>query len=64
VLETRSDHRLAFAGALLGLRRPGLVIAGAECVAKSFPGFFDTCSRNVVGTPRTFAALNRRARPE
>lgn len=43
VLETRSDHRLAFAAALLGLRRPGLVIAGAECVAKSFPSFFDTC---------------------
>jgi len=43
VLDTRNDHRLAFAGALLGLRRPGLVIAGAECVAKSFPSFFDTC---------------------
>ncbi|HYC78048.1 MAG TPA: hypothetical protein VEI02_10510 [Planctomycetota bacterium] len=36
----RGDHRLAQAAALLGLVRPA-TIRGAECVSKSFPGFFE-----------------------
>jgi 3-phosphoshikimate 1-carboxyvinyltransferase len=40
VLDARGDHRLAFAGALLGSALPGVLVAGAECVAKSWPGFW------------------------
>lgn len=39
-LEVADDHRMAMAGALLGLRRP-VEIDDGDCVAKSFPGFFD-----------------------
>ena len=39
-IETYGDHRMAMAFSLLGLRVPGIEIAGAECVAKTFPGFF------------------------
>lgn len=38
-LPVRGDHRLAMAGALLGLRRP-VLLDDATCVEKSFPGFF------------------------
>jgi len=40
VLDARGDHRLAFAGAILGLELPSVLVAGAECVAKSWPGFW------------------------
>jgi 3-phosphoshikimate 1-carboxyvinyltransferase len=40
VVDARGDHRLAFAGALLGLELPSVLVAGAECVAKSWPGFW------------------------
>ena len=39
-LTVRADHRMAMAGALLGLRR-SVLIDDAHCVAKSFPGFFE-----------------------
>jgi 3-phosphoshikimate 1-carboxyvinyltransferase len=34
------DHRLAFMAALLGLGTPGIVLRGAEAVAKSHPGLW------------------------
>ena len=34
------DHRMAMGFAVLGLRIPGVRIAGAEAVAKTFPDFF------------------------
>jgi len=34
------DHRIAMAGALLALGRPGLLIEDPDCVAKSYPAFF------------------------
>lgn len=40
-VETYDDHRMAMSFALLGLRVPGISIAGPECVAKTFPGFWD-----------------------
>jgi 3-phosphoshikimate 1-carboxyvinyltransferase len=41
-VETYDDHRLAMAFALVGLRVPGMEIADPGCVAKTFPGFFET----------------------
>lgn len=38
-LDSAGDHRMAFAFALLGLLRAGVVVHGAECVAKSWPSF-------------------------
>ena len=40
-VDTREDHRLVMAAALLGLRYP-VRIAGIHAVGKSFPGFFDS----------------------
>jgi 3-phosphoshikimate 1-carboxyvinyltransferase len=39
--ETYDDHRMAMSLALLGLRVPGVEIAGPECVAKTYPRFFE-----------------------
>jgi len=41
VIDPHDDHRLAMAFALLGLRVPGIEIANPECVAKTFPTYFD-----------------------
>jgi 3-phosphoshikimate 1-carboxyvinyltransferase len=40
-VNTYSDHRIAMALSLIGLRIPGVVITGAECVSKTAPGYFD-----------------------
>jgi 3-phosphoshikimate 1-carboxyvinyltransferase len=40
-IETHEDHRMAMSFALAGLRLNGVVIREADCVAKSFPGYFD-----------------------
>jgi 3-phosphoshikimate 1-carboxyvinyltransferase len=39
-VETYDDHRMAMAFALLGLRVDGIEIADPECVAKTFPGYW------------------------
>ncbi len=39
-LDPRGDHRMAFAFALLGLLRPGVVVEQPSCVAKSWPAFW------------------------
>ncbi|MCP3951759.1 MAG: 3-phosphoshikimate 1-carboxyvinyltransferase [Desulfobacterales bacterium] len=41
VIETYDDHRIAMSFAMAGLKTPGTVIRNPECVAKSFPGFWD-----------------------
>ena len=38
--ETYDDHRMAMSFALVGLRSPGISIAGPACVAKTFPGYW------------------------
>ncbi len=38
---TASDHRMAMAFAIAGLRVPGIVVDDADCVGKSNPGFWD-----------------------
>mgnify|MGYP001120548919 CR=1 FL=1 len=40
-ITTYHDHRMAMGFALVGLRVPGIEITGAECVAKTFPDFFE-----------------------
>ncbi len=42
VVESGGDHRIAMVGALAGLvSREGVEVRDADCVAVSFPGFFD-----------------------
>jgi 3-phosphoshikimate 1-carboxyvinyltransferase len=40
-LVTYDDHRMAMALALVGLRAPGIRILDPQCVAKTFPDYFD-----------------------
>jgi 3-phosphoshikimate 1-carboxyvinyltransferase len=42
IIDSRSDHRIAMAFGVLGSVRGGVTINGAECVAKTYPGFWDT----------------------
>jgi 3-phosphoshikimate 1-carboxyvinyltransferase len=39
-IETYEDHRMAMSLAVAGLRIPGVQITGEDCVAKSFPDFW------------------------
>ena len=43
--DARGDHRMAMAGAVLGLAGAPIEIVGAEAVDKSYPGFFDDLSK-------------------
>jgi 3-phosphoshikimate 1-carboxyvinyltransferase len=40
-IETYDDHRMAMSFALLGLRARGIEIADPDCVAKTFPEYFE-----------------------
>jgi 3-phosphoshikimate 1-carboxyvinyltransferase len=40
-IDSYHDHRMAMGFAVAGLKIPGLRIADAECVAKTFPDFFE-----------------------
>lgn len=39
-LDSHGDHRLAMAFSVLGLSRGNVVVKEAECVSKSYPGFY------------------------
>ncbi len=41
VIDTYQDHRLAMSFAVAGLKAPGTIIRDPDCVAKSFPEFWD-----------------------
>ncbi len=41
VIDSHGDHRIAMAFAMAAAKFDHIAIAGAECVAKSFPGFFE-----------------------
>jgi 3-phosphoshikimate 1-carboxyvinyltransferase len=41
VIETYNDHRIAMSFALAGLKTSGIIIANPDCVAKSFPAFWE-----------------------
>ncbi len=40
VVSSHKDHRIAMSLALLGLKVPGVVVDGAECVSKTCPDYF------------------------
>ena len=42
VIDTRGDHRIAMAFSLLGTVAGETIIDNAECVAKTYPEFWDT----------------------
>jgi len=44
-LDPHEDHRLAMMFALIGLRVPGILVETPDCVAKSFPRFWDELAR-------------------
>ena len=48
-INTYDDHRMAMSFALAATRRNGIVIKDVECVAKSYPRYFDDL-RNVLAT--------------
>ncbi len=47
--ESYEDHRMVMAAAVLGLAVPGVTVAGAETVGKTFPGFLDAWT-SMLGT--------------
>ena len=40
-IETYRDHRMAMSFSVAAVAAPGIVILDAECVSKSFPGYFE-----------------------
>jgi 3-phosphoshikimate 1-carboxyvinyltransferase len=40
-IQTYDDHRMAMSFAIAATRSPGVVIADAECVNKTYPNYFD-----------------------
>ncbi|SDW22472.1 3-phosphoshikimate 1-carboxyvinyltransferase [Amycolatopsis xylanica] len=48
VFHTYDDHRLVMAGAVLGLRIPGIDVENPATVGKTFPGFVDAWSSMVT----------------
>ena len=50
-IETYRDHRIAMSFAMLGLAVPGIRIGGADCVRKSFPGFWGELGKLYGGRP-------------
>jgi len=45
VIDTYNDHRIAMSFAIAGLQAPGMVITDPDCVAKSFPDFWEYLER-------------------
>jgi 3-phosphoshikimate 1-carboxyvinyltransferase len=45
VIDAGGDHRTAMSGAVLGLGVGNVIVTGAECVSKSFPGFWEILSK-------------------
>lgn len=45
IIDSYGDHRIAMAFAVLGAAIGGVTIDGAECVAKTFPDFWEVFKR-------------------
>jgi 3-phosphoshikimate 1-carboxyvinyltransferase len=52
VFATYDDHRLATAGAVIGLRVPGVLVENIETTGKTLPGFAALWERTVAGGVR------------
>lgn len=48
-IETYDDHRMAMSFALAATKAPGVIIKNAECVKKTYPGYFEDL-RRVLGS--------------
>ena len=53
-IDTHDDHRIAMAFALAGLKAAGIVIQDPDCVAKTYPGYWDALAS--LGVELTFGA--------
>jgi 3-phosphoshikimate 1-carboxyvinyltransferase len=51
VFASYDDHRLVMAAAVLGLADPGIDVAGATTVGKTFPGFTGVWTAMLAGAP-------------
>jgi len=51
-IESHDDHRIAMAFAILGLCVEGVIISGAEAVAKSFPTFWESFDSLYTARPK------------
>lgn len=49
-VQTYEDHRMAMSFSLVGLAAPGIAIAGPDCVAKTFPRYWDLLAGLVPGS--------------
>ena len=47
-IDTYDDHRMAMAFSLIGLEVPGIRINNPECVAKTFPHYFQVLEQLYV----------------
>ncbi len=54
ILKAHNDHRLAMAFSILGLCRGNITVQGAQCVAKSYPEFYE----DLLGFGATFEKVN------
>jgi len=50
-VDAAGDHRIAMAAGVLALRVPGVTVAGAEAVTKSYPGYFRDLASLTVSPP-------------
>jgi 3-phosphoshikimate 1-carboxyvinyltransferase len=47
-IDAHRDHRIAMSFSIIGLKVPGVVIDGAECVSKTCPEFFSLWEKLVT----------------
>ncbi|MFY9343943.1 MAG: 3-phosphoshikimate 1-carboxyvinyltransferase [Planctomycetota bacterium] len=59
IVDPERDHRIAIALALAGLLTPGIAIGEPDCVAKSYPRFWQHLAQ-VVAHPRCVAVVGMR----
>jgi 3-phosphoshikimate 1-carboxyvinyltransferase len=44
IIDSKGDHRVAMAFSILGVLAGDTTVEGAECVAKTYPAFWDVLS--------------------